>query len=130
MRFMMMIKGDKNYEAGAPPDPQLMAAIGQRTEEMIKAGVVLSTEGLEPSSKGAILRASRGRVTVIDGPFTEAKELIGGFAIIRAASKAEAIRIGTEFLELHQQILGPGWEGECEVRQVSEYGAGVGPEIA
>jgi hypothetical protein len=121
MEFMMMIKGDSNYEAGVPPDPRLMAAIGKHTEDMVKAGVVVATAGLEPSSKGAILRAGRGTVRVIDGPFAEAKELVGGFAIIRAASKQEAIRLGTEFLALHQQVLGPDWEGECEVRQVSGY---------
>jgi hypothetical protein len=121
MQFMMVIKGDKDYEAGVPPDPRLMAAIGKHTEEMIKAGVVLATAGLEPSAKGALLRASGGTVRVVDGPFAEAKELIGGFAIIRADSKAEAIRLGTEFLALHQQILGPTWEGECEVREVSGY---------
>lgn len=124
MQFMMIIKGDKDYEAGRPPDPRLMAAIGKHTEEMIKAGVVVSTAGLEPSSKGAILRASKGTVSVTDGPFAEAKELIGGFAIIRAESKEEAIRLGTEFLALHQQVLGPAWEGECEVRQVSGYSPG------
>jgi hypothetical protein len=122
MRFMMMIKGDKDYEAGVPPDPRLLAAVGQLTEEMMRAGVVLSTEGLQPSSQGARLCASGGKITVIDGPFTEAKELIGGFAIVQAKSKAEAIELGSRFMTLHAQILGPAWSGECEIRQLSEFG--------
>jgi hypothetical protein len=121
MRFMMMMKGDKNYEAGAPPDPRLMAAIGKLSEEMAKAGILLSSEGLLPSSAGAKVRAANGRLAVTDGPFTEAKELVGGFAILKAASKAEAIRLGTDFVRLHQDILGPEWEGECEIRQVADF---------
>jgi len=122
MRFIMMIKANKDYEAGVPPDPKLLAAIGQYTQEMIKAGVVLATEGLMPSSKGARLRLSDGKLTVIDGPFTEAKELIGGFAIVKASSKKEAIELGSRFMMLHKEALGGKWEGECEIRQLSEYG--------
>ena len=122
MRFIMMIKANKDYEAGVPPDPQLLAAIGQYTGEMIKAGVVLATEGLMPSSKGARVRLSDGKLTVIDGPFTEAKELIGGFAIVKASSKKEAIEIGSRFMMLHKEALGGKWGGECEIRQLSEYG--------
>ncbi len=121
MRFMMMIKGDKDYEAGAPPDPRLMAAIGTLTEEMIKAGVVLSSEGLLPSSKGARIRVAGGKLTVTDGPFSEAKEVIGGFAIVQASSKDEAIAMGSDFMRLHRDILGPAWEGECEVRQLADF---------
>jgi hypothetical protein len=122
MRFIMMIKANKDYEAGVPPDPKLLAAIGQYTQEMIKAGVVLATEGLMPSSKGARLRLSDGKLTVIDGPFTEAKELIGGFAIVKASSRKEAIELGSRFMMLHKEALGGKWEGECEIRQLSEYG--------
>ncbi len=122
MRFLMMVKADKDYEAGVPPDPKLLAAMGQFTQEMMKAGVVLATDGLLPSSKGARLRVSEGKLTVIDGPFTEAKELIGGFAIVKAQSKAEAIELGSRFMRLHQQALGGKWEGECEIRQISEFG--------
>jgi hypothetical protein len=122
MRFIMMIKANKDYEAGVPPDPKLLAAIGQYTQEMIKAGVVLATEGLMPSAKGARLRLSDGKLTVIDGPFTEAKELIGGFAIVKASSKKEAIELGSRFMMLHKEALGGKWEGECEIRQLSEYG--------
>ncbi len=130
MRFMMMIKGDKDYEAGVPPDPRLMAAIGKLTDEMIKAGVVLATEGLLPSSQGARIRVSGGKLTVIDGPFTEAKELIGGFAIVQASTKEEAIAMGSEFMRLHQEILGPTWDGECEVRQLADFAPGDALEHA
>jgi hypothetical protein len=122
MRFMMMVKGDDNYEAGRPPDPKLMEVIGQHTEEMVKKGVVLETGGLLPSSKGALIRAAGGKLTVIDGPFAEAKELIGGYAILKASSKDEAIKLGSDFMKLHQQVLGPGWQGELEVRQLAEVG--------
>ena len=122
MRFMMMVKADDNYEAGRPPDPKLMAVIGQHTEEMLKSGVVLETGGLLPSSKGARIRAAGGKLTVIDGPFAEAKELIGGYAILKASSKEEAIKLGSDFMTLHQQVLGSSWEGELEVRQLAEFG--------
>jgi hypothetical protein len=128
MRFIMMVKADKNYEAGAPPDPKLLAAMGQFTHEMIKAGVVLAAEGLLPSSKGARVRVAEGKLTVIDGPFTEAKELIGGFAIVKASSKAEAIELGSRFMLLHKQALGGAWEGECEIRQLSEFDPGAAPD--
>ena len=123
MRFLTMIKADKDYEAGLPPDPRLMEAIGKHTEEMMKAGVVLSTAGLLPSSHGARIRARGGKLSVTDGPFAETKELIGGFAIIQANSKAEAVALASEFLRLHQEVLGPEYEGECEVRQLAEFGA-------
>ena len=88
---------------------------------MIKAGVVLATEGLLPSSKGARVRLSDGKLTLIDGPFTETKELVGGFAIVKASSKAEAIELGSKFMMLHREALGGKWEGECEIRQLSEF---------
>ena len=92
MRFLAMIKADKDFEAGLPPDPRLMEAIGRHTEAMMKAGVVVSTAGLLPSARGAKVLARGGKVSVTDGPFTEAKELIGGFAILEAQSKEEALR--------------------------------------
>lgn len=118
MRFMMMIKGDKNSEAGVPPSPELMARVGQVTEEAMKAGVVVETGGLHPSSKGAKIRVAGGKLTVIDGPFTEAKELIAGFAVVEAESKEAAIEHGSRFMQLHADVLGPSYEGECEVRQM------------
>jgi hypothetical protein len=95
-----------------------MAAIGKLTEEGIKSGVLLATEGLLPSSKGALVRLSGGKLTVTDGPFAEAKELIGGFAIIQVKSKEEAVEQASRFMRLHQEILGPSYTGECEIRQL------------
>jgi hypothetical protein len=121
MKFMMMIKADRDYEAGAPPSPELMAAIGKLTEEMTRAGVILETGGLLPSSKGARVRLAGGKLTVTDGPFSEAKELIGGYAIARVNSKEEAVQMGRDFLKLHGDVLGPSYQGECEIRQMSEW---------
>jgi hypothetical protein len=118
MRFMTIVKADKASEGGAPPDPKLMAAIEQLSVEMTKAGILLQSEGLHPSAKGVKIRASKGKLSVTDGPFAEVKELICGFAILRAGSKAEAIELGKRFLKVHQDTLGPDWEGELEVRQV------------
>jgi hypothetical protein len=116
MRFMMIVKADQAYEAGRPPVPALIAAIGKHSEEMAKAGVLLQSGGLLPSSKGARVQVSGGKMTVTDGPFAETKELIGGFAILEAASKEEAIRLGKEFMQLHVDVLGQSYEGTLEVR--------------
>ena len=116
MRFMMIVKADPSYEAGRPPDPALVAAIGKLSEEMTKRGVLLQSGGLLPSSKGARVRVSGGKMTVTDGPFVETKEVIGGFAILEAASKEEAIRLGKEFMQLHVDVLGQSYEGILEVR--------------
>jgi hypothetical protein len=121
MRFMMMVKGDRNYEAGRPPDPRLVAEMGKLTEEMFESGVMQMTDGLAPSSKGALVTVTNGRQTVTDGPFSEAKEVVGGFAIVKVGSKAEAIELGRRFMKLHQDILGPAWEGQCEIRQMCEF---------
>lgn len=120
MKFMMMVKADRNYEAGAAPSPELESAIGQLTQEMIEAGKLVDMGGLLPSSAGARIRVGGGAVTVTDGPFSEAKELVGGYAILRAESKAEAIELGKRFMGLHSQVLGPSYEGELEVRQLAE----------
>jgi hypothetical protein len=118
MRFMMMVKADRNYEAGLPPNPELLAAIGKLTDDMVKAGVLVQTGGLLPSSNGARVRVSRGTLSVTDGPFPETKELIGGYAIVEAASRDEAIELGRRFMELHASIIGPSYDGECEIRQL------------
>jgi hypothetical protein len=118
MRFMMIVKANKDYEAGRPPSPELMAAIGKLTEEGMKSGVVLSNGGLLPSAKGARIRVGGGKLTVTDGPFAETKELVGGFAIIQANSRQEAIEEGSRFMQIHADVLGPSYEGELEVRQM------------
>jgi hypothetical protein len=118
MRFMMIMKADNQFESGQPPDPRLMAAVDQLTQEMSKAGVILFTGGLAPSSQGVRLVASGGKLGVVDGPFAETKELIAGFAIVQARSKEEAVEWGTRFMRMHQEVLGPAWEGISEIRQV------------
>lgn len=119
MRFMMIVKTD---ESSGPPDPALLAAIGELTEEMTRSGVVLETGGLLPSAMGARIRVDGGNLTVTDGPFSEAKELIGGYAILRAGSKAEAIEHGRRFMSVHRDTLGPEYVGELEIRQLMDFG--------
>lgn len=123
MRFLLMIKADKNFEAGLPPEPQekfpdLMAAIAQFSEEMSKRGILLASEGLAPSSQGTRIVASAGKLSKIDGPFAETKELIAGYALIKVDSRDEAIELAERFMKLHQDALGPTWEGVGEIRQV------------
>jgi ketosteroid isomerase-like protein len=118
MRFMMMVTGGKDYEAGLPPKPELIAAIGKLSQDMAQAGVLLETGGLLPTSRGARVRVAGGRVFVTDGPFTETKEHIGGYAIVQTKSREEAVELGKEFMELHARVLGSSYDGECEVRQM------------
>jgi hypothetical protein len=115
MRFLGLLKADKDSEAGTPPNPELLAKMGPFIDEISKAGVLLSTAGLQPSSKGARVRLSAGRVTVIDGPFAETKELVASYALLETKSMADAIMWTTRFL----QVLG---EGECEIRPLFEPG--------
>jgi hypothetical protein len=117
MRFIMMVKAD---ESGDPPGPELGAAIGQLTQEMIRAGVLLDLGSLLPSAKGARIRVSGGRVTVMDGPFAEARELVGGYAILQAKTKEEAIELARRFMTVHAHVLGASYEGELELRQLAE----------
>jgi hypothetical protein len=124
MRFMMMIKADKNTEAGVLPSRELVAAMGEFNEEMVKAGVLLAADGLHASSKGARITFSRGRRTVTDGPFTEAKDLIAGFWLIQVSSKEEAI----EWARRCPDPMGEGMEAEIEIRRVFEA-ADFPPEI-
>ncbi len=118
MRFMMIVKHSEKQ--GPPPKP-LMEAIAKIAEEEAKAGTMLGNGGLTPTAQGARVRLSGGKVTVIDGPFTEAKEIIGGFAQFELKSKQEAIESAVAFMELHKKHW-PGWEGETEVRQMFEPG--------
>jgi hypothetical protein len=113
MRFMSIVKGP---ETAAPPSPQLMDAIDKLAQEMFQKGVMLDMGGLLPTATGARIRLAGGRLHVTDGPFTEAKEVIGGYAILKAASKEEAVELGRRFMQLHADILGPAYEMELEVR--------------
>jgi hypothetical protein len=120
MRYMMLVKGNRDYEAGIPPKKELMEAVAKHGAAMAKAGILLETGGLMPSAKGARILVSGGNLKVIDGPFAEAKELIGGFGILKADSKEEAIRLGKMFMQIHVDTMGPGYEGELEIRQMSD----------
>ncbi len=113
MRILGMLKADKDSEAGAPPSRELMERMGTFVEEITKAGVMLSTDGLQPSSKGKRVRLTNGKITVIDGPFTESKELVASYALFEVKSMDEAIKWTTRFLE----VLG---KGECELRPIFE----------
>ena len=126
MRFMVLVKADKNSEAGGLPDEKLLAEMGKFNEELVKAGVMLAGEGLHPSSKGARVKFSGTKRTVIDGPFPESKELIAGFWLWQVKSKEEAIAWA-------KRCPNPtGAEGELEIRQVfeaEEFGGEFTPEL-
>jgi hypothetical protein len=124
MRFMVLVKSDKNTEAGVLPDEKILTAMGKYNEELMKAGVLLAGEGLHPSSKGARVKFSGEKRTVTDGPFTEAKELIAGFWLWQVKSKEEAI----EWLKRAPFDGGT----EVEIRQVfeaSDFGPEFTPEL-
>ena len=121
MRFMMIVKGDENFRASGPPPKELIDAIGQLGIDATKSGKMVSMGGLQHTSKGASVRINGGKLVVKDGPFTEAKEVIGGFTIMELASKEEAIEEARKFMELHRRLW-PKWDGECEVRLMYEPG--------
>jgi hypothetical protein len=126
MRFMILVKANKDTEAGVLPSTELLTEMGKYNEELVKAGVLLAGEGLQPSSKGARVKFSGAKRTVIDGPFAEVKELIAGFWLIDVKSKEEAI-------EWVKRIPNPtGEESEIEIRQVFEaedFGPALTPEL-
>jgi hypothetical protein len=128
MRFMVIVKANKDSEAGVLPSEQMLAEMGRYNEELAKAGVMLAGEGLHPSSRGARVRFSGSNRTVIDGPFSETKELIAGFWLIQAKNKQEAI----EWVKRAPNPM-PGQESEIEIRQVFEaedFGEAYTPAIA
>ena len=127
MRFMVLVKADKNSEAGVLPDVKLLADMGKFNDELVKAGVMLAGEGLHPSSNGARIRFSGDKRTVIDGPFAETKELVAGFWMIQVKSKEEAI----EWMKRAPNPF-PGTESEIEIRQVfdmDDFGDEFTPEL-
>jgi hypothetical protein len=107
----------KTAESG-PPSPELMGAIGKLAQELGQSGVLMEMGGLLPSAKGARMRLSRRGIRVTDGPFTESKELVGGYAIFNVVSKAEAIELGRQFLQVHADILGSDYAMELEIREL------------
>ena len=127
MRFMILIKANRDSEAGVLPDQKLLAEMGKFNEELVKAGVMLDGEGLQPSSKGARVKFSGTKRTVIDGPFPETKELIAGYWIWKVKSKEEAI----EWVKRCPNPM-PDTESEIEIRQIFEsedFGAEFTPEL-
>jgi len=127
MRFMILVKANKDSEAGVLPSEELLTEMGKFNEELVKAGVLLAGEGLHPSSKGARVRFSGSNRTVIDGPFAETKELIAGFWLFQVKSKEEAI----EWVKRAPNPM-PGTESEIEIRQVFEaddFGDVLTPEL-
>jgi hypothetical protein len=103
MRFLMMVKAGPEYEAGLPPSLQLLAGMAELATEMAQRGHLLACEGLQPTSQGTRIALTRGKLAVTDGPFAETKEVIGGFAIMKAESKDEALGLARRFLDVHQQ---------------------------
>ena len=127
MRFMILRKADEKTEAGVMPDKQLLDDMGKYMEEMVKAGVMLAGEGLQPSAKGARVKFSGGKPTMIDGPFAETKELVAGFCMIQVKSREEAI----DWIKRWPALDGDG-HVEIEIRQVFEaedFGAEFTPEM-
>src|SRR5262245_53292003 len=122
MRFISMIRINEN--TGQVPSEQLMTDMGKLIEELTRAGRLISTAGLRPTADGVRVRLRRGKLSTIDGPFTETKEVIGGYAILEANSKDEAIELTRRFLKIH----GDEWDIECEVRQLDgpEFGCEAG----
>ena len=122
MKYLTLIRHAESYRQARPP-PALMEAMGEFVQRSLKDGTLVETGGLLPSKEGVRIRVAGGKLTVTDGPFTEMKEVIGGWAILQMDSKAEAIRVATEFMELHRKHW-PEFEGESEVRPMFDPGMG------
>ena len=114
MRFMMFIKHKEDFRMEDVPQ-SLFQAMGEFVEESTKSGMLVDTAGLQPTAKGKKVRLSGGKLSVIDGPFVETKEVVGGYAIVEAKSYADAMTLATKFMEVHR-VHWPAFEGECEVR--------------
>lgn len=114
MQFLMLVKHGENP---GPPPKEFLEAMAKLGEDAAKSGTMIASGGLVPISKSTRVRLARGQVTAIDGPYTEAKEVVGGFAMFELKSKEEAIEGARSFMELHKKYW-PGWEGETEIRQV------------
>jgi len=112
MRFMSIVTSP---QPPGPPRPEMMEAMGKLADREIKAGRMVDTGGLMPLATGAQVRITDGQLSVVDGPFVEAKEVIGGYAIFELRNKEEAVALAVEFMQLHKDLM-PGWEGTCEVR--------------
>jgi hypothetical protein len=122
MKYLAFIRHSEAHREAGPPSA-LMQAMGQFVQKSLQDGSLVDTGGLLPSKDGFRIRLAKGAITVTDGPFTESKEVIGGWAILEANSKSEALRIAQEFMELHRKHW-PEFEGESEVRPMFEPGTG------
>jgi hypothetical protein len=120
MRYMMFIKHPGDYEFNKVP-PSLFAAMGEFVEEETKKGTFIDGAGLQPLSKATRVRLAGGKITVTDGPFSEAKEVVGGYSLIEARDHAEAVAVATRFMDVHR-IHWPEFVGECEVRPLEHMG--------
>ncbi|MBV9878987.1 MAG: transcriptional regulator [Gemmatirosa sp.] len=121
MRFMMLIKHPGDYDIGQVP-PSLFEAMGPFIEEYTKNGMFVDGAGLKPLSHATRVSLSGGKLSVVDGPFSEAKEVVGGYSLIEAASHAEAVALATKFMELHR-VHWPAFEGTSEIRPIEDGGA-------
>jgi len=120
MKYLTFIRHSESYRA-QPPPPALMEAMGKFVQSSMKDGTLVDTGGLLPSKEGFRVKLSGGKVTVTDGPFSESKEIIGGWAILQTSTRAEALRVATEFMDLHRKHW-PEFEGESELRPMMEPG--------
>lgn len=118
MKVMSVVYATKESESGAPPDPRLLAAIEELRVELEREGKILDTGGLAPSAAGKRVRVSRGKVSITDGPFTEAREIVGGYAVLNVSSMEEAVAISRRFWQLHVDVMGASYEGAGEIRQL------------
>jgi hypothetical protein len=114
MRFMTLVKSSEN---SGPPPKELMEALSKLAEDATRIGTMTDSGGLSPTAKSSRVRLAGGKISVIDGPFTEAKEVVGGYAVFNFKSREEAIEATVHFMELHREHW-PGWEGETEIRQI------------
>ena len=121
-KYLTFIRSSESYRETQPP-AALMEAMGKLVEKGLKDGTLVDTGGLLPSKDGFKVRLAKGKLTVTDGPFSETKEVIGGWAILRCATREDALRVATEFMELHRQHW-PDFEGESEVRPMFDPGEG------
>ena len=122
MKYMTFVRHSESYREAGPPKA-LMEAMGKCVDRLIKEGQFVDGGGLLPSKEGVRVRLAKGKVTVLDGPFAETKEVIGGWAILKTESRAEVLRIQEEFMELHRKYW-PEFEGESELRPMFEPGEG------
>ena len=122
MKYLTFIRHPESYRQ-SPPPAALMAAMDEFVTTSLRDGTLVDTGGLLPSKDGVRVRLKNGKITVTDGPFSESKEVIGGWAILKTDSKAEAVRIATEFMELHRKHW-PEFEGESELRPMFDPGEG------